>query len=274
LGGPACRPGASAVRLLAWNILHGGGPRRTPEILLALLEHRPDVVVLTEFRPARGSLLRSGLADRGLAHQASSFDRRGVAPEAPNGILVASRFPLADGQVTDPQPPPRGRWLEVCVPSAGLRIGAAHVQDDTRRSAKAAFWQFLVRTARRRAQEKCLIVGDFNTGRRGQDCPSPTACESLLGTFSALGFADAWRHLHPAGREFSWFSSEGEGRRIDSVFLAQPLLPLLQASVYSQVERCRGLSDHAVLVVDLDLGAAQPAPHLDHRRGGLFTAQS
>jgi hypothetical protein len=38
------------MRLLTWNLRHGGGARRMPWITLSLLEHKADVVVLTEFR--------------------------------------------------------------------------------------------------------------------------------------------------------------------------------------------------------------------------------
>jgi hypothetical protein len=60
------------MRILAWNILHGGSGRRLPEIVLALLGHRPDVVVLSEFRARLGGQIRGILADHGLSHQAAT----------------------------------------------------------------------------------------------------------------------------------------------------------------------------------------------------------
>lgn len=39
----------ATVRLLVWNIRHGGG-ERIPRILDTLDRHQPDVVVLTEYR--------------------------------------------------------------------------------------------------------------------------------------------------------------------------------------------------------------------------------
>jgi hypothetical protein len=54
------------VRLLVWNIRHGGG-ERIPRILGVLDEHRPDVVVLTEFRNnRRGEVIREWLANEGF----------------------------------------------------------------------------------------------------------------------------------------------------------------------------------------------------------------
>jgi len=36
--------------LMAWNILHGGGRRRIPEIVLTLLDGAGDVIVINEYR--------------------------------------------------------------------------------------------------------------------------------------------------------------------------------------------------------------------------------
>ncbi|MBZ0171544.1 MAG: hypothetical protein K8E66_04120, partial [Phycisphaerales bacterium] len=60
------------MKLLTWNILHGGGPERLCWIALALLDWAPDVIALTEFRARRGGSLRGVLADHGWPHQALS----------------------------------------------------------------------------------------------------------------------------------------------------------------------------------------------------------
>ena len=249
------------MRILTWNILHGGGPTRLPEIILSLLRHAPDLLVLTEFRVTRGSQIRAVLADHGLVHQLASHPR---GQTARNGVLVASRDAIESATCSGPRGC-EGRWLEVFVPALALHVLGVHVPDDTRLTEKAAYWQAIVAMARRRSGENCLILGDFNTGRTHQDAPPPpsrpgpgwasvTGCEALLGTPVTLGFVDAWRRLNPAAREFSWVSSEGQARRIDTVYLSPPIVPLLQTAVYSHFERTAAYSDHAPLVVDLDVG--------------------
>jgi exodeoxyribonuclease-3 len=270
------RVAGSSVRFLAWNILHGGGAFRLPEIILSVVRHRPDVVVLTEFRAARGSQIRAVLADHGLCHQASSHGGDGSG----NGVLIASRLSLAMAVQTGPCGS-EGRWLEVGIPEHSLHVVGVHVPDDTRRSEKSAFWQRLVALGRSRLVENCLILGDFNTGRRHQDGPTSqmgaaqtTGCEALLGSLLSLGFVDAWRRLNPDGREPSWVSPAGEGRRIDAAYLSPRLAPVLQAASYSHFERERRQSDHAPLLLDLelvqpDLQAPAPSP-AGPRPGGLF----
>ena len=78
------------VRFLTWNLLHGGSARRMPEITLHLLDHGPDVAVLTEFRSSIGGQVAGVLADAGLVHQHRS-------PSAPdrNGILIAASLASA-----------------------------------------------------------------------------------------------------------------------------------------------------------------------------------
>lgn len=276
------------MRLLSWNILHGGGSARLPEIILSLLSHEPDLVVLTEFRATRGGQIRAVLADHGLTHQLASHDDR----DNSNGILVAARHPLEN----DHSPAPgshRGRWLAARIPDLNLHILGVHVPDDTRLTAKAAHWQAILALARQRLHENVLIVGDFNTGRRFQDAPhartpprpsndhhrsggwaSVHGCEALLGTLLSLGFVDAWRRLNPQAREYSWVSHDGQPRRIDTAYLSPALALALQTAAYSHVERCRRLSDHAPLVVDI---ALDHAPRLSsapskgsNTRQGLF----
>ena len=267
------------MRLLTWNILHGGGPARLPEIILALVHHRADVVVLTEFRIARGSQVRGVLADHGLIHQLASHAPDGEG----NGVLIASRIRLAACAQTGPAES-AGRWLEAGLPEVGVHLVGVHVPDDTRRAAKAAFWQHLLTLARLRRGEKCIILGDFNTGRKNLDGPvsgrfgaaQTTGCEVLLGSLLSLGFVDAWRRLNPEGREYSWVSPAGEGRRIDAAYLSPNLAGVLQTASYSHFERQRRLSDHAPLLLDLDL--LQPLKvdthHLSIQGGGagLFSS--
>ena len=52
------------VRLLAWNIQHGGGTR-IPRIVEEIAAYDPDVVVVTEFRAMPGVALCAAMKERG-----------------------------------------------------------------------------------------------------------------------------------------------------------------------------------------------------------------
>jgi len=62
-----------------------------------------------------------------------------------------------------------------------------------------------------------------------------------------------WRRRYPDGREFSWYSTRGNGFRIDHAFLSPVLAGRAGAIRYSHDERTSGLSDHSALLLDLDV---------------------
>lgn len=261
----------SRMRLVTWNILHGGGAARMPEIALSLIEHKPDLAVITEFRARTGGQIAGMLADHGLTFQASTtiphlFRRQAErkkpadpatagapAPPAPlNGLLVASRFPLSTARDSAPSGPLGVKWLEVEIQGTPMALAGVHLPDDSRPTAKAAGWRHLLDYARRHRDVPCAIVGDFNTGRHFEDESGATfGSTDLLGALWTLGFRDAWRHLHPREREFTWHSHAGAGFRIDHAFLSGPLVGRLRAARYSHAERELRLSDHSVLLLDL-----------------------
>lgn len=250
------------ITLLAWNILHGGGPMRTPHIGLAIIEHTPDIVMLCEFRPGRGGQLRAQLADAGLVHQAAS-----EVEAARNGVLIASRFELEPaGEGANLAARACGGRL-LAVRAHGVLIIGVHVPDDGTPGKKAGFFQQLTALARKNRDFPCVILGDFNTQRRGPDGTGRAfGLEAKLGELASLGFVDAWRQKHPGTREDSWVSPLSSGR-LDGAYLSAPLADTLVGARYDHTAREGGLSDHSMLLVKLRV-AMPPAKNLV--RQGLF----
>lgn len=257
------------MRLLTWNLRHGGGPRNMPAIALSILDHRPDAVILTEYRRTTGGQIGAVLADHGLSRQVCTDP-----PPGRNGILIAARaaahIPARPSRPADAQAPlfhaaappttwartrharaTRHRITELDLPDLELSIAAVHIPPDGDPTRESVF-QSAVQTASERRDRPFVLMGDFNAGRHHLDEEGATfSCTRLLGTLAALGYADAWRTLNPAGREFTWFSHEGSGFRIDHCFLSPPLAGRLSACRHSHKERQSGLSDHSMLLVDL-----------------------
>jgi exonuclease III len=243
------------MRILFWNILHGGGPTRTPEIILTLLEQRADVIALCEFRIARGSQIRAALADHGYVHQRCSH-RKGRS----NGMLVASRATLVPAAVElpaiDTSPLAHdfaGREIDVRIESSGLHLTALHIADDASLSLKAAHWNRVIALARARRDVPYLILGDLNTARR-EETGSPLACAQRLGVLASLGYRDLWREsCRPGEQSPTWTAPWGEGRRIDAAWLSAPVArgSCLHLSPGLTTQTGQRSSDHAALVVDL-----------------------
>lgn len=247
------------IRILHWNILHGGGSKRMPEIVLALLSHKPDLILLSEFRTTIGGQIRGILADHGLDHQQTSLP----APHK-NGLLWASRYPLQ--RSSQPGPTAHGlgsRWLDIHVDGQDLQLTGVHIPDGSRPTARAVCWQSMVATARLNRDKSHIFVGDFNTGRHGLDEVGRTfTCTSQLGLVCTLGYVDAFRVFTPDKREWTWLAPAGPhvksantassgGFRLDSALVSQRAAPRLVRAEYEHSVRETGVSDHSAMIIDL-----------------------
>ena len=228
-------------KFMTWNIMHGGGARRLPAIILDLIEHDADVMVVTEYRTTTGGQLRGILADHGWEHQAC-----GDPGPRRNGVLIASRTPV---RVCGPS---NRLLLEVELPVLELTLVGLHIPCGSGSTARNCLWKGVLRRARACAEGACVLLGDFNTGRHRLDERGATFRQTAnLGRLSALGYVDAWRASNPEGRDSSWVSRGGNGFRIDHAFVSGPLAARLRGAWYSHQGRRAGLSDHASLVFSL-----------------------
>lgn len=238
------------MRLVAWNILHGGGTRRTPEIAVRLTELGPDIVVLTEFRRTMGGQIAGVLFDHGLNHQVSTNPRAGL-----NGVFIASRTPIEPGRAPCHERF-SNRWLDVRLPEFDTWLTAIHAPDTHRSDPKriqrqAAYWQGLVGLANARKNERMLIAGDLNTGRHRLDELGETFTGSwFLGRLWTLGFRDAYRLIEPRERASTWSSHTGSGFRIDAVWASQALRNSVQNAWHDTATKDARVSDHAPVIAE------------------------
>jgi exodeoxyribonuclease-3 len=233
-----------------------------PAIALTLLEHRADVIILSEWRQRTGGQIAGVLHDHGLCHQFHTQPGDGV-----NGVLVASRLELRQRVPTISLPglvAKRSlslRYLEVDLPEADMTIGAVHIPCDGpgRRAVIAA----MVETARRQRDSACIVMGDMNAWRGeldadgtafGVDRPSG---EIGLGRLASLGYVDAWRAAHPGERDYTWHSHDGAGFRIDHAHVSRALATRVKRCDFSHEGRGSGLSDHSALVLEIDLAIVE-----------------
>ncbi len=230
------------MRILTWNIRHGGG-RRIDAILARIATHEPDVAVITEFRCSNGGTqLCDGLARIGLIHRYFLH-----ASERTNSTLIASRYPLERACAMEPGLEKPHMLIEAQV--TGIAIMAVYMPLGR---AKAPYWEAVVRGARERVALPAIILGDFNTGRHYLDEAGATfTSAAFLDRMDDAGFVDLWRSRNPEAREYTWFSNRGNGFRLDHAFASPALASRVTAISYSHVERTEGVSDHSVLIVDL-----------------------
>ena len=230
-----------ALRLLSWNIRQGGGTRLSA-ITAALVRHEADILVISEYRGGdSASRLREALTGLGYRHQT------GLAPPpGKNGVLIAARRPFREhGAVSAGLPEP---YRMVRVEFAGLFLCGIYMPNLL---AKVPYWEALIAALAAEAPA-ALAIGDFNTCRAYVDEPGAIdPCAHFMDKVDAIGFCDLWRRRYPEGREFSWYSTRGNGFRIDHAFLSPALAAQAGAVRYSHDERLARLSDHSPLILDL-----------------------
>ena len=234
-----------ALRLLAWNIRQGGGARLAA-IAEAVARHDSDAVVISEYRGGDSAArLRAALIAIGYPYATET-----APPPGRNGVLIASRRPLDDdGPVTGAVPEP---YRMVRAYFGTLAVYGVYMPNLL---AKVPYWQALVGAlAAESLSANALAIGDFNTCRPYVDeAGAIDATAHFLDKVEAIGFCDLWRRRYPDGREFSWYSTRGNGFRIDHAFLSPALAGRAGAIRYSHDERLAGLSDHSPLILDLEV---------------------
>jgi exodeoxyribonuclease III len=233
------------LRLFAWNIRQGGGTRLS-RIVAAIAQHDADVLVISEYRGGEsGERLRAALAAIGYVHVTAA-----TPPAGGNGTLIAARQPFDDGgPLTDAVPEPY-RIVRAYV--GPLRIHGVYMPNLLK---KVPYWQALLAAlAAESLSAQAVAIGDFNTCRAYVDEPGAIdACAHFMDEVAAIGYCDLWRERNPEGREFSWYSTRGNGFRIDHAFLSPALAGRVGEIRYSHDERTSGLSDHSALLLDLDI---------------------
>lgn len=261
------------MRVLSWNILHGGGGRREA-ILAAIAAIDPDVVTLQEVRRSEGrDPLLEGLADLGLGEQVLSP----LGDARSNGVLIASRWPLAAeplrpaGPGADPAAPvylmrARLSWPGRATGSApGEGDGGGQDEEEggaellnlvavrfPQKQAQIAPFEALLALPPAWREELSLLIGDFNCGIPLLDSQTPTfPCTAWFQRLLAQGWVDAWRRRHRQERQYSWVSTRGNGFRYDHALVSPGLDQRIRSVRYAQELRQSGLSDHAGLVVEL-----------------------
>ena len=225
------------MKILSLNIRHGGGTR-VDAILEYLESHHFDVLVLSEFRHNRaGDKLKRFLSQKGFEF---------VSPETnepkKNTVLVAAK------SITQVDLPA----LPVPWSTIGARCGLLQVIGVyfPLKEAKKPLFDWFV--ANLRNMRNTVLIGDFNTGSNELDLQGKSKfyCSEEFIDLSQDKLVDAYRFLHPTNREYSWYSSVGNGFRIDHVLVTSDLLDCISEVRYEHTTR-NVISDHSALCFEM-----------------------
>lgn len=246
------------MRILFWNILHGGGSR-AGSIFAQIQDWKPDIVALAEFRgtaPSRS--IAQNLHDAGYEHQLTTTN---AEEPAWNALLLASRFELTKEHIRD-APETDLYWLMAKVNTdPRIHIGVVHVPLD---KYMPGFWleyrKSLLNIARNWNMGPALFVGDMNSAISGIDEETEYS-QGYKATFmqplESQGWRDVYRVFHPDNDAPTWISRGGRGFRLDQAFVNPELQPMTKSCAYDwgRAWNEKKLSDHAAILLDLTLPA-------------------
>ena len=257
------------MKLATWNV--NSLNVRLPHVLEWLESHTPeeavDVLVLQETKLTDDKFPAQAFIDKG--YEISFFGQKTY-----NGVAIISKHPLSDIQKNivgfeDDM----ARVISANI--LGIRvIGAYFPNGQSPESDKFAYkmkWlDALTRWVRELSAcaEPIALMGDFNITWDDLDVWDPV---ELAGTIHCteqerahlqnlldLDLFDAFRHLHPTEKKFSWWDyreaafRRNKGLRIDHILLSKSLQSRLQACEIDKEPRKKERpSDHAPVWVKL-----------------------
>lgn len=262
-------------------------PERSPENLCkvadAVLEKDADVIILTEYRdaPLTGGVIKDKLADAGYTFYCSNagLDKNGILMAFSKSITESHDVSFANQFKIDSRKLDeifRYRWLDMSLRDRdGMikEITGVHVPDVRHGWAgnpeafvrsvgyKMLVWDALLNYAGRKleAGEDAIITGDFNTGLDFIDGPTFFLSDRMamlkdMKNDQGQRWVDVWRMFHPSasGEDYTWYG-EKNGFRLDYMFVTPGLAEKIRSVRYSHDERMSGISDHSMLIVDIDL---------------------
>ena len=248
------------MRIVSWNIRAGGG-KRIEGIFAQLQRWQPEVIALSEFRGTPASqTLAQWLAEAGWHYQFQTID---TAKKATNSLLTASIYPLEKIDVDGAPDQPR-RWLLTRV-AAGAPFLLANMHIPNYNTGfKYPYHKAVLGLMEEWGLGPAVFLGDTNSGKSYIDDETGIFWRKeheWMEAIEAKGWVDVYRHLHGEKRVYSWYSHKDNGFRLDQAFFNPEMMPLLQAMEYKwglnmqARERRDGLSDHAAMLIDLEMAS-------------------
>lgn len=228
------------MKLVTLNIRHGGGAR-VKSILNAIEVHNPDILLLTEFRNNdNGNLIRRSLKENGYVYQ-----EVGEASPKVNTLLLVSKIPFT-----------------VCKNFSNLESHSHRLIMGSFETFKILGYYFpqgedkfpvfdeLILMLKEQQKEPFIALGDLNTGKHYQDENGKTFIAADKIDEVEQYSVDAWRLFHKDKKEYSWFSHQGNGFRIDQAFATASMADRLSDVRYSHIEREDKISDHSAMIIE------------------------
>ncbi|MES2887887.1 MAG: exodeoxyribonuclease III [Pseudomonadota bacterium] len=257
------------MKIATWNV--NSLAVRLPQVQAWLTEHQPDVLCLQETKLTDDKFPLDAWSE--LGYQVGFHGQKTY-----NGVALISRTPAEALVKNIPGfDDPQARVITATVGSVRV-IGAyfpnGQAPDSDKFVYKMAWLQALRNfvAAELTQHPRLVLVGDYNIAPEDRDVHDPVAWAGQIHCtpqerahfqgMVALGLVDAFRLFDQAPKSWSWWDyrnlafRKNQGLRIDHILVSTALRPAVKACFIDKLPRKNERpSDHAPVVVDLDLGA-------------------
>ncbi|MEE9303239.1 MAG: endonuclease/exonuclease/phosphatase family protein [Thiotrichaceae bacterium] len=235
------------MKILSWNILHGGG-QRAHNIVATIKEHKPDIVTLQEFRHGKSKpILLEGLKDAGL----DNIYAPDTKTARDNSLLIASHYDF-NAEVFPETSDSIARGIKASFVYPEINLISVHLPHKKK---QVPFFLSLQELPEFWLEENSLLIGDFNCGIPFEDSETKSFDNTHL--FQHLlrqGWIDAWRIRHLKDKEFTWISTKNRnGFRYDHALVSAEMDTNIEKVHYDHSVREQGISDHSLLILEVDL---------------------
>ena len=210
------------------------------------------------------------------AFLALGYSCRAFGQKAYNGVAICSRTEPASVKIGFGDPPMDTQSRIISAVYGGLRVINVYAphggfRGDEKFAYKLRWYDALLGYLKSelRPEDDVILTGDLNVAMGDIDVYDPVLLKDAIGTMpeerAALtrildfGFVDAFRHLYPDQRQFTWWDYAGgavwkdEGMRIDYVLCTRPLISRLKSvEVDMRPRKRRSItpSDHTAVIVE------------------------
>lgn len=252
--------------ILTWNI-ENPSLERAIKPFSWLQNQAVDVFVLTECKRSKGCLfMEECFQGYGLERYFQDY-RYHVVFQKPlgneYGVLIASKHKLTPTPFSNriDYLPNRVNSVNVSyfneeIEVIGLYLPSRGGQVNKRREKKKNFVDSFLQGLEATPNSPCRILcGDFNILEPDHSPHYPEFEDWEYNFYIVMEkyqLQDAFRHLHPTAREYSWIGLSGNGYRYDHCFVSLDLLPLIEKCYYFHEPRELKLSDHSALITVLN----------------------
>jgi exonuclease III len=170
-------------------------------------------------------------------------------PQYQLGCAVTSRHPIV--KISPVSEPPFEPWRVVAFSYGGVDVYGVYVPAAA--PAIYSFWDWLLAMAPKLVGQPVLLLGDFNTGVGQEDSATYRfAAHDQFVKLKELGFVDVWRQQYPAVRDYTWFSSAGNGFKLDHALASPAATKVVQNTWLDHAPRLSGATDHSAVVLSLN----------------------